>query len=85
MMRIKHTQAGLALFAMTASGLALADCPNTMPMQVLKDCIVDENAGHRFPPLDYAYIDEYQEGLKTQQQQSQPSQPDIPTTSKVRY
>lgn len=69
---IKHAKAGLFVLAITASGLALADCPDTMPAQVLRDCIVDENAGHSFPPPEYVYMDQYQQWLKTQQPKSQP-------------
>jgi hypothetical protein len=63
----KHAEVGLFLFALTASGLALADCPRTMPVQLLEDCIVYEGAGSSFPPSDYVYIDQYQDWLKTQQ------------------
>ena len=58
---------GLLVVALTASGLSLADCPKTMPLQLLEDCIVNENAGHSFPPSDYGHMDLYREWLKTRQ------------------
>jgi hypothetical protein len=38
-------EVGLFLFTITASGLALANCPGSMPEQLLNDCIVYEGAG----------------------------------------
>ena len=67
MTRIKHTAVGLFVSAITASGLALADCPNTMPEQLLNDCIVFEGAGSSFPTSDYAHMDQYKDWLSTQQ------------------
>jgi len=64
----KYGSVGLLVFAITASGLALADCPNSMPEQLLEDCIVTEGAGHGFPPGNYVHMDQYQDWLKTQQQ-----------------
>jgi len=58
---------GLLVLTMTGSGLSLADCPNTMPLQLLEDCITYENAGHSFPTGDYAHMDQYQEWLRSQQ------------------
>jgi hypothetical protein len=59
---------GLLVFTTAASGLSLADCPNSMPERFMEDCIVSEGAGHGFPPSDYAYMEQYQAWLKTQQQ-----------------
>ena len=64
---IKHAQVGLFLFAITVSGLALANCPGSMPEQLLEDCIVYESAGAGFPTSDYAHMSQYQDWLKTQQ------------------
>lgn len=64
---IKHAQVGLFLVAITASGLASANCPGSMPEQLLEDCIVYEGAGANFPTSDYAHMDQYRVWLKTQQ------------------
>jgi hypothetical protein len=63
----KQAEVGLFIFTITASGLAMADCPNTMPEQLLTDCIVNENAGHSFPPRGYVYMDTYQNWVAAQQ------------------
>ena len=62
---IKYTHVGLFIFTITTSGVALADCPNTMPVEMQKDCIVEEGAGHGFPTSDYAHMGHYQLWLKT--------------------
>ena len=67
MKRMKHAQVGIFVLAITASGLALSSCPNSMPEQLLEDCIVNEGAGSSFPPSDYARMDQYQDWLKTKQ------------------
>ena len=64
---MKHAQVGFFLFTITASGLGLANCPGSMPEQLLEDCIVYEGAGYSFPTSDYAHMDQYQEWMKTQQ------------------
>jgi hypothetical protein len=51
--------------------LLAANCPHTLPVQLLEDCITYENAGHSFPPSDYVYMEQYQDWLKTQQEKSQ--------------
>jgi hypothetical protein len=63
----KQAEVGLFIFTITASGLAMADCPNTMPEQLLTDCTVNEGAGYSFPPSNYVYMDVYQDWGKTQQ------------------
>jgi hypothetical protein len=63
----KQAKVGLFIFTITASGLALADCPNTMSEQLLTDCIVNEGAGRSFPPGDYANIDLYKNWMAAQQ------------------
>jgi len=63
---MKHAQ-GIFLFAITASGLVLADCLDTMPSQLLQDCIVYEGAGSTFPTEDYAQLDLYNEWSRKQQ------------------
>ena len=50
---MKHAQVGLFLFAITASGLTLANCPGSMPLQLLEDCIVVEGSGSNFPHKTY--------------------------------
>ena len=63
----RYAEAVLFLLTITASGLALGECPKSMPEQLLEDCIVYEGAGDTFPTSDYAYMDQYQNWLKTQQ------------------
>lgn len=63
----EHARLGLCVFAITASGLALADCPNTMPSQLLQDCITYEGAGSTFPTSDYAHMNTYNNWLIEQQ------------------
>ena len=53
----------------TAGGTAFATCPNTMPLELLTDCIVYEGDGSSsFPSSDYAYMGRYQDWLATQPQ-----------------
>jgi len=59
---------GLFVFAITASGLAFAGCPNTMPSQLLQDCITYEGAGSTFPTSDYAHMNTYNDWLVERQQ-----------------
>jgi hypothetical protein len=59
--------AGTFLCGILASSMAMADCPSTMPVQLLSDCIMNENAGHSFPASDYVYMDLYQDWVKLQQ------------------
>ena len=68
MIRNKYAGVGLFVFTITANGAALATCPNSMPLELLVDCIVYERAGSSFPTSDYANMDRYQEWLKTQRQ-----------------
>ena len=67
MKMIKYAEVSLAIFIVTSSGVALADCPNTMPEQLLNDCIVYEGAGNSFPTSDYAHMAMYQDWMKTHQ------------------
>ena len=63
----KHTQVLLFLFMIAAGGTAFATCPNSMPMQLLVDCVVYEGDGvSSFPTSDYAYMDRYQDWLGKQ-------------------
>ena len=57
---------GLLICGIAAGGMALADCPITMPSQLLKDCLVCESAGSgpSFPKSDYAQMDLYTDLLK---------------------
>jgi hypothetical protein len=69
MTRTKQTQVGSFLFMIAAGGTAFATCPNTMPMQLLIDCIVYEGDGvSSFPTSDYAYMDRYKDWLRRQPQ-----------------
>ena len=71
MKRTKHTEVCLFVFMVTAGGAAFATCPNTMPLELLTDCIVYEGDGSsNFPTSDYAYMDRYQAWLKTQPQET---------------
>ena len=63
----KRARFGFGIFAITVSGLALADCPNTMPSQLLQDCITYEGAGSTFPTSDYANMDLYNKWQNEQQ------------------
>ena len=67
----KKVRAGTFLCGIVASGLVMADCDKTMPLQLFEDCLVYEGAGSSFPTSDYAHMDQYQDLLKTQQ----PEQP----------
>jgi hypothetical protein len=53
-----------------------------MPVKLLEDCIVYEGAGDSFPTSDYAYMDQYQGWLDTQQPPAIP-QPSTAATSKI--
>lgn len=55
---------GLFLCGIVSGSVALADCPDTMPSQLLQDCITYEGAGSTFPTSDYAHMDLYNEWLK---------------------
>ena len=66
-MKIKHAVVGIYVFTMGLSGMALADCPDNLPTQLLQDCLIYDSEGESFPADDYAYLDEYQAWLKTQQ------------------
>jgi len=63
---MKHAEVCLSLLMITAGGAAFATCPNTMPLELLVDCIVYEGGGSSFPASDYAYMDHYQVWVKTQ-------------------
>jgi hypothetical protein len=69
MTMIKHAEVCLSVFMVTVGGTAFATCPNTMPLELLTDCIVYEGDGSSsFPTGDYAYMDRYQDWLKAQPQ-----------------
>jgi len=57
---------GLFLCGIVSGSVALADCPDTMPSQLLQDCITYEGAGSTFPTSDYAHKDLYNVWLKEQ-------------------
>ena len=66
---MKRTEVCLFVFMVTAGSTAFATCPNTMPLELLADCIVYEGDGSSsFPTSDYAHMDRYQNWLKTQPQ-----------------
>jgi hypothetical protein len=69
MTRMKHTEVCLFVFMVTAGSTAFATCPNTMPVELLTDCIAHEGDGaSSFPTSDYAHMDRYQDWLTTQPQ-----------------
>jgi len=78
MKRIVHAQVGAFVLTITAGGMAIADCPLSMPEQLLVDCIVYEGAGSSFPSSDYAYMGQYQDWLRTTEAQAI-ALPDTPT------
>jgi hypothetical protein len=51
----------------------MENCPSTLPVQLLEDCLMYDVEWERFPASDYAYIDQYQAWLKTQQPKLQPN------------
>jgi len=63
----KKVRISVFLYGIVTSSLVMADCPNTMPEQLLTDCIVNESAGHSFPPSGYVYMDMYQDWVMAQQ------------------
>jgi len=71
----KQMQVGVLLFTITMSGLAAADCPQTMPYQLLQDCITYEGAGSHYPASDYAYMDLYLDWVEKQEQQAATGKP----------
>lgn len=71
----RQMQVGILLSTIAMSGLAAAECPQTMPYQLLQDCITYEGAGSQFPAGDYAYMDLYQDWLEKQGQQAATGKP----------
>jgi hypothetical protein len=73
---------GLLICGIAVAGMALADCPITMPPQLLKDCLVYESAGSgpSFPKSDYAQMDLYTDWLKEQQTTAKSQQEKIFST-----
>jgi len=67
----------LSLGGMLVSGLAMADCPSTMPDQLREDCIVYEGAGAHFPTSDYAHMDLYNDWLNEQKSSAETSAMEI--------
>jgi len=66
---LKQMAVCTALFFATASAMVYAaECPSSMPVNMLEDCIISENGGTPFPESDYAYIDEYNAWLETQKE-----------------
>lgn len=54
----------LTLTAITLfSGMANADCPDDMPLNIMDDCIVTEGSGSSFPNATYSNLDEYNDWL----------------------
>lgn len=62
----KKAPVGLFLCGIVSGSVTLADCVDTMPPQLLQDCITYEGAGSTFPTSDYAHMDLYNEWLKEQ-------------------
>jgi hypothetical protein len=66
---LKQMEVCTALIFATASAMVYAaECPRSMPVNMLEDCIISENGGTPFPESDYAYIDEYNAWLETQKE-----------------
>ena len=80
----EYAEVGLFLFTITTSGLALADCPSGMPIQLQEDCIVYEGAGASFPTSDYAHMDLYNAWLKEQKPTAQHRQAEISAMENVK-
>ena len=80
MKRMTNAQIGAFVLTITSSGFSLANCPGSMPEQLLEDCIVYEGAGTSFPTSDYAHRGQYQDWMKTQQS----DQPNKKTESKIK-
>jgi len=79
---MKHAQLGTFVFAITAGGSAVANCPGSMPQQLLEDCIVYEGAGSSFPTDDYAHMDVYNSWLKEQKLTAKHQQAEISAMEK---
>ena len=75
MMKIKCAAVGLYITMMGSGGLALAECPHNLPEKLLEDCLIYDSEGETFPADDYAYMNEYQAWLKTQQPEAQSETP----------
>ena len=81
----KHAEAILFIFTTAVSGLAIADCPNKLPVQLLEDCLVYEGAGYSFPPDDYVNMDMYQNWVATQQITWQQRRLNYPTIEELQW
>jgi len=79
---IRKVPIGLFLCGIVSGNLTLADCPDTMPSQLLQDCIVYEGAGSTFPTEDYAHMDSYDDWLKEQQQPAKTRQIELSSMEK---
>ena len=79
----KEMGLGLFLCGIASSSLAIADCPTSMPEQLLEDCIVYEGAGSAFPPADYAYMDLYSHWLTEQGSTARNPQAEISAIEKT--
>ena len=75
MMKIKHAAVVICIFTMASGGVVLADCPINLPEKLLEDCLIYDSEGETFPADDYAYMDEYQAWLMTQQPEAQSKTP----------
>jgi len=80
MKRMTNAQIGAFILTITSSGFSLANCPGSMPEQLLEDCIVYEGAGTSFPTSDYAHMHQYKNWQKTRQS----DQPHKKTESKIK-
>jgi hypothetical protein len=78
-MKMTHfAGASLFLFTVTATGMALAQCPGSMPEPLLEDCIVYEGAGQSFPTSDYAHMELYDTWVKDQEAIAKRQQAKLP-------
>ena len=62
-----YIQATAFVSTILTGGVASAECPISMPEQLLYDCVIYENSGSEFPTDEYPYKQAYNEWLKTQQ------------------
>ena len=81
----RQVYAGSLLYGILASSLAMADCANKMPVQLLEDCLVYEGAGYSFPPDEYVNIDIYQNWMASQQITWQQRRLNYPTIEELQW
>lgn len=63
---IQGSALGLFVLSAMLSTGANADCPISLPAQLLEDCITAEGSGADFPYPSYAYKEQYMAWLASQ-------------------